>query len=64
MKKFYSSKTLWVNFLSLVALVIQIQTGKELFSVEYQAMALTVINAVLRMITVVPVAPIIPKVEQ
>lgn len=58
MKKFYTSKVLIINFLSFIAIVIQIQTGKELFSPEYQAMALTMINAILRMITVKPIAPI------
>lgn len=61
MKKFYTSKVLWVNFLSFIAIVIQIQTGKELFSAEYQAMALTLINAILRMVTTTAVAPIIEK---
>ena len=59
MKKFYTSKVLWINFLSFIAIVIQIKTGKELFSAEYQAMALTLINAILRMVTVKSIAPII-----
>lgn len=45
------SKTLWVNFLSFVAIAVQVITGKELFSPEYQALALTIVNAVLRAVT-------------
>lgn len=62
-KKWYMSKVLWVNFLSFIAIAIQVVTGQELFSPEYQALALTVINGILRMVTVVPVAPIVPKIE-
>lgn len=50
-KKWYMSKTLWVNFMSFIAIVIQVVTGKELFSPEYQALALTIINAILRVVT-------------
>jgi hypothetical protein len=50
-KKWYMSKTLWVNFLSFVAIGIQVITGNDVFSPEYQAMALAVINAILRAVT-------------
>lgn len=49
-KSIWYSKTLWVNVLALVALVVQGFTGYVL-PLEYQAMALTGINAVLRLVT-------------
>ena len=60
-KKWYESKVLWINFLSFIAIILQVVTGKEIFSAEYQALALTVINGILRMITVVPVVSPITK---
>ena len=49
-KKFYQSKTFWVNILSAVGLVVQTQTG---FIVDptAQAIGLTVVNTGLRLIT-------------
>lgn len=49
-KKFWSSKTFWVNVLSAVGLVVQTQTG---FIVDptVQAIGLTVVNTGLRLIT-------------
>lgn len=51
MKNWYESKTLWVNLLALVAIVVQGVTGKEYLSVETQGVVLTVINMLLRVIT-------------
>jgi hypothetical protein len=53
-KKWYMSKTLWVNFIGFIAIGIQVVTGEQYFSPEYQAMALTVVNAILRMVTKEP----------
>jgi hypothetical protein len=50
-KKWYLSKTLWVNFLAFIALAIQTITGNEIFKIEYQAYALTAVNFLLRIIT-------------
>ena len=50
-KKWYLSRTLWVNFLAFIALAIQTVTGNELFKIEYQAYALTAVNFFLRIIT-------------
>lgn len=49
-KKFWQSKTFWVNVLSAIGIVIQTQTG---FVVDpaTQAIGLTVINTVLRTVT-------------
>jgi uncharacterized membrane protein len=49
-KKWYASKTLWVNFIALVALLLQSQIGFELTSEETAAI-LTIINLILRAIT-------------
>jgi len=49
-KKFWSSKTFWVNILAAVGLIIQTQTG---FIVDptVQAIGLSVVNTGLRLIT-------------
>jgi hypothetical protein len=48
--KWYTSRTLWTNAISLVALVVQTQIG-FVVPAAYQAAGLTVINFVLRIIT-------------
>jgi hypothetical protein len=54
-KSFLTSKTLWVNFLAFIVMAVQLKTG-WVVSPEIQAMVLTGINAVLRLITKEPVA--------
>lgn len=49
-KKWYLSKTVWLNFAALAALYLQAEFG-FVFSAEYQAMALSFINLGLRKIT-------------
>jgi len=49
-KKFWSSKTFWVNILSAVGLIVQTQTG-FIFDPTAQAIGLTVVNTGLRLIT-------------
>ncbi|MFA6308635.1 MAG: hypothetical protein WC677_02670 [Clostridia bacterium] len=51
MKKWYLSKTLWVNFLAFVAGAIQTITGHLIFNPAEQIVALTIINTVLRLVT-------------
>lgn len=51
MKKWYLSKTLWVNFVSIIALVIHGVTGVDWINPETQAMLLSLINILLRAIT-------------
>lgn len=53
-KKFWLSKTFWVNTVSLLALLAQLQLG-FVVGVEYQAIALTLVNLALRKITRQPV---------
>lgn len=50
-KQWYLSKTLWINILALVAVVLQGVTGKEILSVETQGLILTVVNIILRLVT-------------
>lgn len=49
-KQWYLSKTIWVNALALAGLITQTQTG-FVFSPEMQALALSVVNMLLRVIT-------------
>lgn len=51
MKKWYTSKTLWVNAIALVAIILQGVTGKEMLDTETQGVILTVINVALRLVT-------------
>jgi len=53
-KKFWLSKTFWVNTVSLLTLLAQLQLG-FVVGVEYQAIALTLVNLALRKITRQPV---------
>ena len=50
-KKWYHSKTIWVNVLIGVAMVIQAVTGQEWLDVELQVGILAVANIILRLIT-------------
>lgn len=54
-KKFWQSKTFWVNILSAVGIAVQSKTG---FIVDpaVQAIGLTVINGALRAVTKEPVS--------
>jgi len=51
MKKWYHSKTLWVNFVAAVAVLIQTVTGTQWLDAEAQAAIIIVINLILRIIT-------------
>uniref|UniRef100_A0A6M3IPG4 Holin n=1 Tax=viral metagenome TaxID=1070528 RepID=A0A6M3IPG4_9ZZZZ len=50
-KKWYKSKTLWMNGIAAVAIVYQMVTGSQFASAEEQAGIIVVINLVLRLIT-------------
>ena len=54
-KKFYLSKTFWVNILAIAAMVAQSLSGKEILNMEAQASILAGINIVLRFLTKSPV---------
>jgi uncharacterized membrane protein len=49
-KTWYTSKTLWVNAIALIALIVQGMTG-FIIDIEAQAGLLVVINMILRVIT-------------
>jgi hypothetical protein len=53
-KKFWMSKTFWVNVLAGAAMLAQMRVG-FVVSPELQAMGLTVVNLMLRKITKEPV---------
>ena len=53
-KKFWLSKTFWINILAIIALVIQAQTG-FVFSPEAQVSVLAVLNILLRVVTKAPI---------
>ena len=50
-KKFYESKTFWVNLIGGIAMILQGVTGHAVVSMETQASILAGINIVLRFIT-------------
>lgn len=50
-KKWIYSKTLWVNIIATVAIIVQTITGKDIINPEFQGIILTVINIGLRIIT-------------
>ena len=50
-KKFWRSKTFWINMIALWAIVSQAAIGEELFALEAQAGILAAINLVLRSIS-------------
>ncbi len=52
-KKWWKSKTVWVNVIALVALLLQSQIGFEL-NAEETASILVVINLIMRAITKEP----------
>jgi len=49
-KKFYTSKTLWVNVLAIAALIVESYTGHGL-TPETQVVILGAVNILLRLIT-------------
>lgn len=50
MKKFWKSKTFWANLIALVAIAIQIE-HEFIVSIELQAVALGIVNLILRKYT-------------
>ncbi len=54
-KKFWQSKTFWVNILSALGIAVQSKTG-FIIDPATQAIGLTVINGALRAVTKEPVS--------
>ncbi|MBI5056986.1 MAG: hypothetical protein HZB61_10270 [Nitrospirae bacterium] len=53
-KQWYESKTLWVNALSIIAMIVQSQTVYFL-DLKLQALILSIVNIILRFITTEPI---------
>lgn len=51
MKKWYHSKTLWVNSVALVAGILQAITGNIFLDVATQTSIVAVANLILRLVT-------------
>lgn len=51
MKKWYLSKTMWVNIIATIALILQTVTGNDVLSPEVQGVILGLLNIILRIIT-------------
>ena len=52
-KRWFSSRTIWINIIALVALLLQSQIGFEL-NAEETASILVVINLIMRAVTKEP----------
>jgi len=50
-KKWYDSKTVWVNGVMLAGVVVQSVTGQNVITPEIQAAIITIINLILRSVT-------------
>ena len=55
MKKWYTSKTLYVNAIALIALILQLVNGAEVLDIELQVAILALVNIALRVITNKPI---------
>lgn len=51
MKRWWTSKTLWVNAIAVAAIAIQGVSGTEALDASAQAVILGVVNFVLRLVT-------------
>lgn len=51
MKKWWKSKTLWVNVISAMALAVQELSGNQVIDPKVAVYVLTTLNFVLRLIT-------------
>jgi hypothetical protein len=51
MKKWYTSKTLWVNAIAGIAGIVQAVTGSAWLDASTQVGLLAIVNAVLRAVT-------------
>ena len=50
-KKFWTSKTLWVNIVAIIAMIVQLYKQDFILTPEIQFSILAVINIILRLIT-------------
>ena len=50
-KKWYASKTLWINLIAVGAILAQYTTGNEVIDAEAQTLILALINLIVRIYT-------------
>jgi len=50
-KAWYLSKTLWINVLAMLGIVLQGASGHEVMSPEVQSAIIVIVNFVLRLVT-------------
>jgi hypothetical protein len=50
-KKWYASKTIWVNFLAILGIVLERQFELDILSDEIKTSLLVLINVTLRLVT-------------
>ena len=50
-KPWFKSKTMWVNLIAGVAMMVQASVGEDVFDVKAQAGILALVNGVLRLVT-------------
>lgn len=50
-KRWYASKTLWVNAIALAGMIVQGITGQDFVDTDVQAGGLAFVNLILRAIT-------------
>ncbi len=51
MKKWWTSKTLWLNILATIIVIVQAMQGQPWIEPEYQVFILAVLNGLVRLIT-------------
>uniref|UniRef100_A0A6M3L1D3 Uncharacterized protein n=1 Tax=viral metagenome TaxID=1070528 RepID=A0A6M3L1D3_9ZZZZ len=51
MKKWWASKTLWLNVLATIITIIQALQGQAWVNPEYQILVLAILNAIVRLLT-------------
>lgn len=54
-KNWYQSKTLWINVVATVAILLQAVTGNEVLDADTQTTLLAMINILLRFMTKAPI---------
>ena len=50
-KRWFHSRTLWLNFLAAIAVLIQVITGTDWLDAEVQASIIVIANVILRLLT-------------
>jgi len=50
-KKWYKSKTVYLNLIALLLIIVQSSMGAEIIPVEYQATIIAILNLIVRTIT-------------